>query len=79
MREYIIINMSEIGKVDFEQVCETSIDTLRLSVDGTKTTLKWDGEQPSFVDDLTTKEGPYSHDEILEILSGEEWTSNEII
>ena len=77
MREYIIINMSEIDKVDFEQVCETSIDTLRLSVDGTKTTLKWDGEQPLFVDSLTTKEGAYNHEEILAILSTEEWTSNE--
>jgi hypothetical protein len=37
--------------------------------------VKWDGEQPEFVSELTTLEGPYTYTEILEILSGEEWTA----
>lgn len=41
-RNYLIIPVSEIPKVDFSQVCETSPDTLRKSVDGTKTFVKWD-------------------------------------
>lgn len=73
MRQYIIINMSEIDKVDFNQICETSIDTIIKSVDGTKTTIKWDNEQPLFVDYLTTKEGPYNDDEILEVLQTDIW------
>jgi len=45
-------------------------------VDGTKTFVKWDGETPPpSVEALTTIEGYYSYEEILEILSGEEWTS----
>lgn len=73
-RNYLIIPVSEISKVDFSLVCETSADTLRKSVDETKTFVKWDGEQPEFVADIVGAEGPYTHAEILEILSGTEWT-----
>ena len=41
-RRYLIIPTSLTGSVDFNQVHETSAETLRLSVDGTKTFLKYD-------------------------------------
>ena len=79
-REFMIFNVSELPLIDFSQVLETSIDTVRKSVDETKTFVKWDGNIiPSSVESLTTKEGPYTYEEILVILSGPEWTSNEII
>ncbi len=79
-RKFMIFNVSELPLIDFSQVLETSIDTVRKSVDGTKTFVKWDGNTiPSSVDSLTTKEGPYTYEEILVILSGPEWTSNELI
>jgi hypothetical protein len=75
--KYIIFNISEIDKVNFEQVRETSKDTLRISIDGTKTFVKWnEDETPSFVYTLTTAEGPYTHEEILEILSTDLWSNN---
>ena len=75
-REFMIFNVSELPNVDFTQVLETSIDTVRKSVDETKTFVKWDGEAiPSSVDALTTKEGPYTYDQILTILATEEWTN----
>lgn len=77
-RNYIILPVSELPKVDFGQVLETSEETVRRSVDGTKTFVKWEGEQPSFVDTLTGTEGPYTHGEILEILSTEEWSRTDI-
>lgn len=67
--------MSEIDSIDFNNVLETSADTIRKSIDETKSFIKWDGEQPSFVSDLTTSEGPYTHSQILEILAGEAWTN----
>jgi len=73
-RNYLIIPTTEVSKVDFSLVCETSADTLRKSVDETKTFVKWDGEPPTFVADLADTEGPYTHTEILEILSSLEWT-----
>jgi hypothetical protein len=75
-REFMIFNVSELPNVDFTQVLETSIDTVRKSVDETKTFVKWDGEViPSSVDVLTTKEGPYTYEEILGILATPEWTN----
>lgn len=74
-RQFMIFSVSELNKIDFTQVCETSEDTVRKSVDNTKTFVKWDGETiPTCVENLTTKEGPYTYEEILEILSTEEWT-----
>lgn len=73
-REFMIFNVSELDKIDFTQVHETSAETVRKSVDGTKTFVKWDGAIPSSVSSLTTKEGPYTYEEILAILSTEEWT-----
>jgi hypothetical protein len=74
-REFMIFNVSELPQIDFTQVLETSIDTVRKSVDQTKTFVKWDGTTiPSSVDSLTTKEGPYTYSEILAILATPEWT-----
>jgi hypothetical protein len=73
-REFMIFNVSELTKIDFTQVLETSIETVRKSVDETKTFVKWDGETPECVLTLTTKEGPYTYDEILVILSTPEWS-----
>jgi hypothetical protein len=74
-RRFMIFDVSELDKIDFTQVEETSIDTVRKSIDETKTFVKWDGNTPSSIQDLITKQGPYTYDEILMILSTEEWTS----
>lgn len=74
-RNYLIFNFSEVDKVDFNQVLETSAETLRLSVDGTKTFIKWEGAPPNFLADFSYIEGPFNHEEILAILATEEWTS----
>ena len=77
-RNFMILNVSELSNIDFNQVLETSEDTVRKSIDETKTFVKWNGEiTPSSVDSLTTKEGPYSYTEMLDILSQPEWTSND--
>ena len=74
-REFMIFNVSELPNINFEEVLETSIDTVRKSVDETKTFVKWEGETiPPSVQLLQTKEGPYTYDEILNILSTPEWS-----
>lgn len=71
----MIFSVSELDQIDFTQVLETSKDTVRKSVDQSKTFVKWNGtEIPECVNNLTTKEGPYTYEEILEILSTPEWT-----
>ena len=74
-RSYLIFSVAELSKVDFSLVGETSANTVRKSVDGTKTFVKWEGEAPAFVADIVGAEGPYSHEEILTILATEEWTA----
>jgi hypothetical protein len=74
-RSFLIFNVSELNIVDFTKVCETSEDTVRKSIDGTKTFVKWDGAAPYFTSSLSTKEGPYTYEEILTILSTPEWTN----
>jgi len=73
-REFMIFNVSELDEIIFTEVLETSADTVRKSVDRTKTFVKWDGTTPECVANLTTKEGPYTYEEILVILATPEWT-----
>lgn len=74
-RRFMIFNVSELNQIDFNTVLETSAETVRKSVDETKTFVKWDGTMPTCVSNLTTKEGPYTYEEILTILATSEWTN----
>lgn len=77
-RSYIIFNMSELDSVDFNQVMEDSQETIRKSIDEQKTFVKWEGAKiPSSLNGLQTKEGPYSHGEMLKIMSTKEWSNPE--
>lgn len=72
---YVILNSSELPNVDFNQVLQTSADTLRYSLDGSKFIVKFKGDTPDFL----IGEPQYTHTEILEVLSGTEWTSSDEI
>lgn len=71
-RTYVIINADEVDSVDFSQVDETSENTVRFSVDGSKTFVKFDSDTtPSFLDGKTQ----YTHSEIISVLATDEWTN----
>ena len=74
-REYAIFSVSELPLINFSEVLETSTETVRKSVDESKTFVKWEGEMPASVAALTTLEGPYTYDEILVILATSEWSA----
>ena len=74
-RRFVIFNVTELPQINFNQVYETDADTVRKSVDETKTFVKYDMPQPSSVAALTTKSQEYTYDEILQILSTPEWNS----
>lgn len=73
-RQYVIFDVSELGEIYFNTVLETSADTVRRSVDGTKTFVKWDGDVPECVVNLTTRGDYLTYDEILAIMATPEWT-----
>jgi len=68
--KYVIINSSEVSSVNFDEVLQTSTETLRYNVDGTKTFVKYEGSQPSFLDGKTE----LTHTQILAELVKETWT-----
>ena len=70
MRTFVILDASEVGNVDFNKVMQTSADTLRYSLDGTKTFVKFEGDTPSFLEGKTQ----YTRSEILVELATPEWT-----
>ena len=69
-RDWVIINASDITDEMIEKSIQSSIDTLRKSLDGTKAILKYDGRKPSCFYNIDT----YNHSEILEILNSPDWT-----
>jgi hypothetical protein len=73
MKKYVIINASEVSSIDFSKVLETSVDTLRYSLDGSKTFVKFEGDTPSFLDGKRQ----YNHSEIIPILQSDDWSSDE--
>ena len=72
-RKYVIINADEVDSVNFSQVDETSADTVRYNVAGTKTFVKFDSDTPSFLGGKTQ----YTHSEIITILATDAWTPSE--
>jgi len=69
-KKYVILDASDVPSIDFSEVMETSADTLRYSLDGSQTFVKFEGTTPDFLAGKTQ----YSHSEMLTILAGPEWT-----
>ena len=72
-RDWIILNVSDITDEMIGNAIQSSIDTIRKSLDGNKAILKYDGRKPSCLYNIDT----YNHSEILEILNNSDWTEIE--
>ena len=70
-RQYVIINASDVSSVNFDDVLETSGDTLRYNVAGDETFVKYEGPKPRCLYGKDT----LSHSAMLTVLSGEAWTT----
>jgi hypothetical protein len=100
-RRWLIIPATEVESIDFSQVHQNSAETLRYSIDETKTFIKYDIKEvaeditETYINAETGEEQTYTvqagvygrpsiwtessveltHEEILEILATEEWTT----
>lgn len=76
-RTYATINLSDIGLIDFAQVGETSVSTVRKSLDDTQFVIKWqEGHIPTFISDASViPVGTYDHHAILELMATPEWSA----
>ena len=76
-RKWVIITLADHTEEELENLVgnaiQSSVETLRKSVDEKKAILKWDGDTPSVFNGMTT----YSHSEILSELAKEDCTIQE--
>ena len=77
MATYVIIDTTEItdeeSTIDFSKLMNRNADMLRYSIDGSKALVKYDGEQPSFLNGKTT----YTHSEIKVEMAKSDWKTEE--
>jgi hypothetical protein len=73
---YVTLSVTEISQLDFSQIEQTSVETLRRSIDDTQTIVKWvtSAGVPSCVSSLTTKGAYMTHDEALTLMATTAWT-----
>lgn len=77
-RNYMILSTSETGSVNYNEVLQSGSDTHRTDASGSLTFVKWEGVSvPASINALTTKDGPYTYSEIVNILTGSEWAAEE--
>jgi len=100
-RRWLVISATQVENIDFNQVLEAGPDSLRYSIDGTQTFVKYEVKvveetyTETFIDPETNEEvtftveagvygrpsiysdqyTEYNHEEILELLSTENWTA----
>ena len=72
-RTYVIVDSAESSSFDFSQLVDIDESYSRKSLDGSKILARFEGDTPSFL----IGEPQYTQEEILPILAGAEWTSDE--
>ena len=72
-RRWVIVNVSDITDEMIASAIQSSMATLRKTLDGSKAILKFEGDTPNCFEGLTT----YNHSEILTELAKSAWTSLE--
>jgi len=72
---YAIININAANAVDYSQVGETSIDTIRMNIALSEFVLKWEHEhEPTFISDGTIVPLQIlTHAEAIELMQTAAW------
>lgn len=82
-RSYITIDASDLGAVNFDEVMETSGDTVRTSLDGTRVILKFISPQgqayPPSIQQINSKSARMTWESTIELMNTAEWSPDEDI
>ena len=70
---YTILKTEELDSVNFDEVLETSVNTIRNNNANTEFLLKFEGNTPAFLDGKTL----YDYDGIMKILNSPDWTQED--
>jgi len=68
---YTILDISELNNIDYSEIPHHSANTVRTSLNGLQFIIKYNSK-PSFVTDETE----YTHEEILSIVLGGDWSED---
>ena len=73
---YAVINFTDVGLIDFSQIGETSVSTIRKSLDETQFVIKWeDGYIPTFITNgSVVPVSEYDHHSILQLMQTSAWS-----
>lgn len=73
---YAIIDISAANAVDYSQVAQTSIETIKMNLALTEFVLKWQSEhEPTFITDGTIVPlQVLTHEEALALMATPEWS-----
>ena len=73
---YAVIELTEIDKIDFTQVGESSVFTIRKSLDDTQFIIKWlEGYIPTFISNGSVVPlSEMNHETALELMGTAAWS-----
>ena len=71
---YAIIQATDLSSIDFDQIGETSADTLRYNLAGTEFIIKWDTTPTFITDGSVVPVSELTHDEALALMATAEWS-----
>jgi len=76
IKTYAIIELADIGLIDFSQVAQSSASTVRKSLDNTQFVIKWqEGYEPTFIaDGSVIPLQVLTHSEALDLMSTDKWS-----
>jgi hypothetical protein len=69
--KYVILDISELNNIKYNELSNHSVESVRTSLSGSKFIIKYN-VKPSFI----INEVEYTHSEILDIISGDDWCKN---
>ena len=75
---YATINITDLPLIDFSQIGEDNVNTIRKSLDGTEFLIKWfDEHEPTFIADGTVVPLQImTHDESLALMGTSAWSED---
>ena len=74
---YAIINITDLSNIDFNQIVETSINTIRKSIDNSQFVIKYTTEPSFILDGTVIPIQTMDHAQCLALLADSDWTPEE--
>ena len=71
---YAIIQASDLANIDFDQIGETSADTLRYNLANTEFVIKWNTTPTFITDGSVVPVSELTHQEALALMATAEWS-----